>query len=139
MERVYSAGGVVFYKKSILLLKKENGSWVLPKGHIEIGEKKEEAALREVHEEAGVKAEILEYLDYIEYTFKDFRRNNILVHKNVSWFVMLSNSDEKKPQTEEGFIEAAYIAIKDAPKFARHNDERKIIEKAISIFESKYI
>lgn len=34
--------------------------WVLPKGHIDPGESPEEAALREVREEAGVDAEIVE-------------------------------------------------------------------------------
>ena len=35
-----------------------NGAWVFPKGHIEMGETPEGAALREVHEEAGVRAQI---------------------------------------------------------------------------------
>jgi 8-oxo-dGTP pyrophosphatase MutT (NUDIX family) len=33
-------------------------AWVFPKGHIEAGETPEGAALREVHEEAGVRARI---------------------------------------------------------------------------------
>ena len=34
-----SAGGVVFNSKKILLLRKFNGGWVLPKGHVKKGEK----------------------------------------------------------------------------------------------------
>ena len=36
--------------------------WVLPKGHIERGESPEQAAVREVFEEAGVKTRIVEFL-----------------------------------------------------------------------------
>lgn len=42
---------VVLLGNAILLLRKYNGDWVLPKGKIESGESHEEAALREVKEE----------------------------------------------------------------------------------------
>jgi len=37
--------------------RRRRGEWVLPKGHIEPGETPEAAAVREVQEEAGVRAE----------------------------------------------------------------------------------
>ncbi len=46
---------------------KEPSHWVLPKGHIERGETTEQTAAREVEEEAGVRAEIIEPLGTIEY------------------------------------------------------------------------
>ncbi len=138
MEKVQSAGGVVFYKNRILLLKKRNGFWVLPKGHIEAGETKREAALREVKEEASVEAEILQYLDDIEYTFRDFRNDNVEVHKRVSWFIMLSKIENSKPQFEEGFVESSYIDMDKAENYAKHQDESRIIKKAIEIYKEKY-
>jgi ADP-ribose pyrophosphatase YjhB (NUDIX family) len=36
--------------------------WVLPKGHIEAGESPDQTAVREVFEEAGVRARIVEFL-----------------------------------------------------------------------------
>jgi 8-oxo-dGTP pyrophosphatase MutT (NUDIX family) len=42
--------------------------WVLPKGHIEQGESPEEAAVREVKEEANVDARIIAPLGYMKYT-----------------------------------------------------------------------
>ena len=56
MREEVSAGGVVLVGNAILLLKKYNGDWVLPKGKVEPGETHEETALREVKEETGVKA-----------------------------------------------------------------------------------
>jgi 8-oxo-dGTP pyrophosphatase MutT (NUDIX family) len=41
--------------------------WVLPKGHIESGESPEEAALRELREEAGVTGRVIERLAIEEF------------------------------------------------------------------------
>ena len=71
MREEVSAGGVVLFGNAILLLRKFNGDWVLPKGKVEEGENRQEAALREVLEETGVKADILKYLGEIHYTFKE--------------------------------------------------------------------
>jgi 8-oxo-dGTP pyrophosphatase MutT (NUDIX family) len=57
---VTHAGGIVYRPKGsdfqILLVtaKRNPGAWIFPKGHIERGETPEQAALREVEEEAGV-------------------------------------------------------------------------------------
>ena len=59
MREEVSAGGVVLFGNAILLLRKFNGDWVLPKGKVEEGENRQEAALREVLEETGVKADIV--------------------------------------------------------------------------------
>jgi ADP-ribose pyrophosphatase YjhB (NUDIX family) len=66
--RATHAGGVVFRMRGvspeILLVtaKREPSVWVLPKGHIEAGESPDQTAVREVFEEAGVTARIVEFL-----------------------------------------------------------------------------
>ena len=48
------AGGVVLsVRGAVLLLRYKGGGWTFPKGHIEAGERDEEAAVREVREETG--------------------------------------------------------------------------------------
>jgi 8-oxo-dGTP pyrophosphatase MutT (NUDIX family) len=55
MKQTESAGGVVVNNDGLILVVSQNGtSWSLPKGHIEAGEDKLEAAEREIYEEAGV-------------------------------------------------------------------------------------
>jgi len=62
------AGGVVYRMKDatleLLLVSSryDKSIWVLPKGHIEPGESSDETAVREVFEEAGVTARIVEFL-----------------------------------------------------------------------------
>jgi len=58
---VEGAGGVVINEAGdVLLIRHRNGSWVFPKGHIESGESKVDAAVREVEEEAGVQATVVD-------------------------------------------------------------------------------
>jgi 8-oxo-dGTP pyrophosphatase MutT (NUDIX family) len=50
-----SAGGVVINKKRrVLVVNQRGNSWSLPKGHIEPGEDKLAAAIREIKEESGI-------------------------------------------------------------------------------------
>ena len=61
MKAVQSAGIVVYYQENkhieYLVLQYAAGHWDFEKGHIETGETKEEAAKRELMEEAGLQAE----------------------------------------------------------------------------------
>lgn len=128
-----SAGGVVVFGNAILLLKKYNGDWVLPKGRIEKGEEVEATALREVLEESGVKAEIIDYIGEIHYNYKNLQENEI-VSKTVHWFLMKSNNMDCFPQKKEGFIDAMYVHIDKAKSLVRYDDEKKIIKRGLEIF-----
>ncbi len=54
----FSAGGIVIKRSNgtkVLLIKDRFGKWTWPKGHIEKGETSEDAALREITEETGLR------------------------------------------------------------------------------------
>ena len=104
MREEVSAGGVVLFGNAVLLLRKFNGDWVLPKGKVEEGENKQEAALREVLEETGVKADILKYLGEIHYTFKENWDKNRAVHKTVFWYLMKARSMDTIPQKKKDLL-----------------------------------
>ena len=53
MERIRTAGGLVFYKKSFLLIFKR-GKWDLPKGKYKYGDTDQKTAKIEVFEETGL-------------------------------------------------------------------------------------
>ena len=127
-----SAGGVVFFRNTILLLKKFNGDYVLPKGRVEEGETLETAAAREVFEESGAKVDIIKYLSKISYEFtRSTNDQNIRIKKIVHWFIMEAKDMECRPQKNEGFIEADYYTLKNAVRLARYDDERNVIKKAV--------
>jgi 8-oxo-dGTP pyrophosphatase MutT (NUDIX family) len=71
------AGGIVFRKRGsqteylLLQAKTDPNDWVLPKGHIELGEDPRRCAIREVKEETGVWARIRKDLKVSEYVLAD--------------------------------------------------------------------
>jgi len=132
MKYEVSAGGVVVFGNTILLLKKYNGDWVLPKGKVEDNEDIAETAIREVFEEGGVKAKIIKYLGKINYTFRKTREEDEVVNKIVHWFLMEARSMECIPQRKEGFIDALFVHINRASQIAKYEDEKKIIIRAIN-------
>ncbi|MFY9574235.1 MAG: NUDIX domain-containing protein, partial [Blastocatellia bacterium] len=69
-----SAGGVAFRNRkgrievALISVGPEN-RWQLPKGIVDKGESTEQAAIREVREEAGVNTEVIERIDKVEYWY----------------------------------------------------------------------
>lgn len=71
-ERPTHAGAVVFRDAGngceyLVVESSRGGEWVLPKGHVEENETVEDAALREVREEAAFTAEIVTSLGAVAY------------------------------------------------------------------------
>ncbi|NMA49138.1 MAG: NUDIX hydrolase [Tissierellia bacterium] len=131
-----SSGGVVAFGNTILLLKKYNGDWVLPKGRVENGESTKEAALREVLEEAGVKGQILDYIGEVNYKYKNLRKNEI-VYKTVHWYLMKTTSMDCVPQKKEGFVDAKFVHMDKAKRILRYTDEQKIIISGIELINQE--
>lgn len=127
-----SSGGVVIFGNTILLLKKFNGDWVLPKGRVEKGEKIKDAALREVLEESGVKAEICEYIGEANYKYRNLKAKK-MVSKTVHWYLMKASNMDCTPQKREGFIDALFVHIDKARDLVRYEDERDMIKKGIDM------
>ncbi len=127
-----SSGGVVIFGNTILLLKKFNGDWVLPKGRVEKNESIKDAALREVLEESGVKAEIVKYIGMVHYKFKNLKEDE-MVYKTVHWYLMRANNMDCTPQKKEGFIDAVFVHVDKATDLVRYEDEKNMIIKGLKI------
>lgn len=129
-----SSGGVIIFGNTILLLKKFNGDWVLPKGRVEKDETIRQAALREVLEESSVKAEIVQYIGMVYYKYKNLKKDE-MVYKTVHWYVMKTNSMNCNPQKSEGFVDAKFVYIDKAKDLLRYEDERNIVLKALKMMK----
>ena len=75
--------GVIFKNNEILLIKRNNdpfkGKWALPGGYVEYGEKVEDAVVREVLEETGIKTKISDLLGVYSDPNRDPRGHTITV------------------------------------------------------------
>lgn len=89
-----SSGGIVYKKESdkilwLVICHTKEKHWGFPKGHIgdKVNEESlENAAIREVNEEGGVKAKIVH--DNPVKTEYSFKRGKVLHKKTVSYFLM---------------------------------------------------
>lgn len=126
-----SCGGVVIYRGKILLLYKNYRNryegWVLPKGTVEEGEEYKETALREVKEESGVDASIINYVGKSQYSFNT--ATDVVV-KDVHWYLMMADSYYSKPQREEYFVDSGYYKYHEAYHLLKFSNEKQILEKA---------
>lgn len=114
-----SAGGLVFDDKGRVALIREhkNGErrWTLPKGRLEPGETLEEAALREVHEEAGVHGRITGYVGAHE-----GRRHD------VHYFRMdVVRIEEHR---DERVVEVRFVQPQRAAELVRSSRDRKVLK-----------
>lgn len=130
----FSAGGVVVHDGQVLVIvpvkRGASGRRVLglPKGHPDPGEDAEQAAAREVREETGVEAELVEPLGKIEYSFERHGRKR---NKRVSFFLFRYRSGSVEDHDHE-IEEARWMPIEEAARALSHAGERKIVERALS-------
>ena len=107
-----AAGGVVRRNGELLFIFR-NGKWDLPKGKIDAGEEKQEAALREVEEECGISGhQILRQLPttYHIYQSPYKKTKGEWIFKPTYWFEMAySGLRDGQPQTEEGITELKWF------------------------------
>ncbi|MEI6508654.1 MAG: NUDIX domain-containing protein [Bacteroidota bacterium] len=105
---IEAAGGAVFNHEGKILLIKRLGKWDLPKGKIDGGELREEAAMREVTEECGIDKLIIE--KKLENSYHTYRMHNHRFLKITNWYLMKTPENKKPtPQLEENITEADWF------------------------------
>lgn len=135
MKREFSAGGIVFNSDGQVLLTKhsQNKHWSFPKGLIDPGQTSKEAALREVREEGGIKAEIVDKVGYSKYVYT-FDGEKIF--KVVTYFLMKYLSGDPKDHDWE-VEEAGWYEVEDALKQLTFSQDKKLLENAVDLLKLK--
>lgn len=105
---IEAAGGMVTNDAGELLMIYRNKHWDLPKGKIEANESPEEASVREVEEECGLK--YLKLKNPILNTYHTYLQNQKENLKCTYWYSMECNDQTvPTPQTEEGIEEVKWL------------------------------
>jgi len=136
----YSAGGLVVdgiddeALRAVVIGhadRKGHMMWCLPKGHVEVGERPEETALREITEETGVYGDILALLGYINYWF---RADEHIVHKTVRHYLVRFRGGQLCAGDHE-VGEVAWVPLDQLHSRLAHDDERKLAATAITLID----
>jgi 8-oxo-dGTP pyrophosphatase MutT (NUDIX family) len=100
----------------------------LPKGHPDEAESAAAAAQREVREETGIEAELVEKLGDIRYWYA---RGGRRVMKTVSFFLFRYRSGSLADHDHE-VEEALWIPLEEAPARLAYKGEQEMAESALS-------
>ena len=116
---IRAAGCVVVRDGRVLLIHRERyDDWSLPKGKLDPGESWEDAALREVAEETGVRGELGEYLGETSYG-----------GKVVRWWVMRTEVDAA-PSNEVDAVE--WATLDEARARLSYRRDRELVERVLA-------
>ena len=105
-------------------------AWCVPKGHPEGDETSEQAAVREIAEETGLVAEVLEHLGDIVYEFQTPEKTIVkTVHHFLLQQVGGELSIENDPDHEA--VDVQWFALDELEKQLTHENEKKLARKVI--------
>ncbi len=136
MKREFSAGGAVVrrirgeWRLAAICPGGKSGVWALPKGNLGPGERAADAAAREVREETGIEARLVEKLGDVRYVYT---WEGERVFKVVSFFLLHATGGrigELPPGMEVEVAEARWVPLDDAPAVLAYGGEREMAARA---------
>ena len=145
MKREFSAGGIVFNDKGQVLITQhsQNKHWSFPKGLIDSGQTYQEAALREVKEEGGIEAEILDKVGYSKYVYSlggpatpaepGASRGGEKIFKIVTYFLMKYLSGDIADHDWE-VSELGWFEPEKALKQLTFSQDKELLKKALEMY-----
>jgi len=133
--RAFSAGGVVYRRSPtdpdgpaqvVLVGRAWEQFWALPKGTPLVGEETPAVALREVAEESGITARIVDELGSVRYWFS---RQGTRYNKEVFFYLMEAVGGDVSQHDHE-YDDAAWFPIPDALAHLTYANETEILRQA---------
>lgn len=119
-------GGVVFYSNKVLLVKNDQGEWVLPKGNLPKDELINEKATSNVKDETGVDATIIDLAGTTMYEFFSKTKQQD-ISKRVTWYIMESSNVDCEVNNEE-ILDCGFFRVKEAMDMLTHGKEKSLVD-----------
>ena len=103
--------------------------WSMPKGHIEPGESVQDAAVREVEEETGIRGRVIAPLGTIDFWFvADGRR----IHKTVHHYLLEAAGGVLSDDDEE-VVAVDWVPLSEVGDRLAYADERRLVGQAADL------
>jgi 8-oxo-dGTP diphosphatase len=123
---VQAAGGVILRDGSVCIIHRPDyEDWSLPKGKLKAGESHEQAALREVHEETGLRCTLGAELSSQQYIDRRGRP------KTVRWWAMAVLADDGLSPSEE-VDERRWASVQHAEQLLAYEHDRALVREAVA-------
>lgn len=125
-----TAGGIIFRRNEkgdveILLIQDHKDRWTIPKGHIEEGETAQEAARREIGEEAGLHdIDMLGWLGKIHFRYRRIEKL-VLITQQV--YLMRVKTDGNEIQKEDWMNGIKWFPFNEALDLIEYEDIGKLM------------
>lgn len=104
---IHAAGGIVSNENDEILMIFRLGFWDFPKGKVEAGENWENAAVREVEEETGLRN--IHLIAPLPNTYHTYTLHGSPILKITHWYEMQAPKQPLVPQTEEDISQAVWV------------------------------
>ena len=122
MRPVEAAGGVVLHENRVLLVHRPRyDDWTLPKGKLDRGESFEDAALREVLEETGLRCTLGRELPGTEYRDRKDRA------KVVRYWLMAPDSEPGAFEPNDEVDEVRWMEVEEAAVALTYDRDRDVL------------
>jgi 8-oxo-dGTP pyrophosphatase MutT (NUDIX family) len=135
--REFTAGGLVFRRRpgesvDILLIQDRAGRWTIPKGHVEPNESLEETAIREIHEETGLR--YLKIRDKLDKTYFFYRKEGKLIFMTLYVFLIeaTESTNQLVPENNEGIADVKWFDEQKALKLIEYRNIEKLFYVGLS-------
>jgi 8-oxo-dGTP diphosphatase len=124
---VRAAGGLVTRVSGdqlevIVVHRPRHSDWSFPKGHLHPGETDLDAALREVEEETGIRAEATQELDEVRYVVDG-------APKAVRYWIMRPIDDRAPFDPDDEVDEVRWATLDEAAAMLTHSADRGLLSR----------
>ena len=111
------------------IYREARGDWTFPKGKLDGGETFEQAALREVHEETGMRCRIVRFIGTTNYTHRKGRP------KIVAYYLMEVDNGEFSPTAEVD--ELVWLALESVRSHLTWDRDQELFDLALGFPEMR--
>ncbi|HXU37627.1 MAG TPA: NUDIX hydrolase [Blastocatellia bacterium] len=130
-KQILAAGGIIIdesgaSRRVLLVHRPQYDDWTFPKGKLDPGETVEEAAVREVREETGLKCRIIRKLAVARYLSRKCRKGR-LIPKVVHYFLMERSSRRIKVPGDEVDL-ALWLDLDEASQKLTYSQDKKLLD-----------
>jgi 8-oxo-dGTP pyrophosphatase MutT (NUDIX family) len=132
---LHSAGGVVWRRGAagaevLLIHRRQPAEWRLPKGKVKRRETQEQAAVREVLEETGVRAEVQQFVGATRYRYQE-KPGGPWFDKRVAFYLIRPLTARVHAEAE--LDAAGFAPVKVALRLLTFDNERDIVRRALHV------